>query len=265
MKKKLLLRIASFLQEMRTNLGLTIRDFASALDVSPGSITAYLAGRELPSLDVVVKIARLGGVSMDELINSDKEPKKNIVVTAQKNSVIGAVAGGNIGTVHIHNNTTERHTHQYTYQPGDMTEVQAAELTRIINEIVELEAKLKQRPKKHGSVWAAFKRHFKLVNYRKFPAERFSEAKAYLERWRGRLKGMKSFAAKAPDDFRKAMYRDINTIAKVELRWTKQDLDAWVFDKHAKVSLRELDDAELRLVKQRLVTMKINKRKSKVE
>ena len=55
------------LQNARSKAGMTCREMGAKAGVSGSTIFAYECGRVLPSLTVAVRLAKILGISMDEL------------------------------------------------------------------------------------------------------------------------------------------------------------------------------------------------------
>lgn len=189
-------------------------------------------------------------------ISKPKKPheKKEVVVNISGNATVG----GGFVCGDVYQNTTVKKFFKYTYQEGDLKEEQAAKIKQMVDDIVELEKITKRTPKTYAAVWSAFKKNFKVANYRKIREDDYDKAVAYLQRWRGRLKMSKSLPKKEPDLYRKKRYGDIFAISKNELGWTKKDVDNYIFDVYHVSSIRELSDKELENLYQRINVMKRN-------
>ena len=59
---------------LRQKHGLRQAELAALLNISPSAVGMYEQGRRLPSLNMVVRVSRTFGVSVDYLL-TDKEPK----------------------------------------------------------------------------------------------------------------------------------------------------------------------------------------------
>lgn len=99
-------------------------------------------------------------------------------------------------------------------KPGieHITDEQAAELHRLVDDIETLEGKLKQRPKPRAAIWKALNTRFKTPKYRLLKLERYDDAVKYLRQWIGRLSSARSAPRKDGDwRRRKIAYIKINT------------------------------------------------------
>jgi transcriptional regulator with XRE-family HTH domain len=250
-------RISNFLKQILEQYQLTQRDLAVILGIDAGRLSAYVKGRELPRLSVAARIAEIGGVTLDELIKTNKPPeRKDVFVSvgsvSGNGNIVGSIAGGD-----IYLNTTVKKTYKYEYQKGDLLEAQAAKLTQLVNEIVELEKEVKRKPKSHAAVWNALKRKFNVAYYRKIREEDFPAAEAYLMMWRGRLTRPLKRIDNA--EYRKMRYKSIFTMAQKNLGWTKNDVDNYIYELYNKDSIRDITDKELENLYQRIYAMKTKK------
>lgn len=123
---------------------------------------------------------------------------------------------------------------------------QKAALKRRVNEIVETEGKLKQKPKRHATVWAALNRHCKVTTYAEISADDYEKARSYLDQWLGRLNSARSAPVKNGDAWRQRKYRYIQVNAKSDE--DRGALDSYLDRKFGATSLSELDNNELETV-----------------
>ncbi|MCF6432939.1 hypothetical protein [Leisingera sp. MMG026] len=120
---------------------------------------------------------------------------------------------------------------------------QKAALKQRVDEIVETETKLKQKPKRHAAVWGALNRHCKVTTYAEIAAEDYEKARVYLDQWLGRLNSARSAPVKNGDAWRQRKYRYIHVNAKSEE--DRAALDLYLDRKFGVTSLAELDNNEL--------------------
>ncbi len=243
-------RLSTFIEYILIHYGLTQRDLAALLGTGPGRLSAYLHGKELPKLDVVVKLAEIGGLTVDDLLKTDKAPiSKEVVVTGDSNIVAGGSGTVNINApVHtgdVYQNTTIKRTFKYVYKPGDLTDEQASVIKGLVDEIVGWEKQVKQKPSSHAAVYNALKKRYKVVYYRNIHENIFSEAVGYLKKWKGRLMGAASAPKKAEDKWRKDRYKGIFSASKNDLKWTKQDVDNYILAQYGVPSIRDLTNDQL--------------------
>lgn len=66
--------IGSQIALLRQKHGLRQAELAALLNISPSAVGMYEQGRRLPSLNMVVRLSRTFGVSVDYLLTG-KEPK----------------------------------------------------------------------------------------------------------------------------------------------------------------------------------------------
>jgi len=254
-------RVKTFITQLLTEYDLKQQELADELGVSLGRFAAYAKGKEMPRIEVLMKLAEIGGLSMDDLLKTDKAPERKVISISVKGKQVGAVAGGDMKNVTIHqgdvyHNSTVKKVYKYSYEPGDLTEKQAAKIKQLVDEIVDLERITKRNAKTHAAVYSSLKKRFKVAYYRKIGEKNFDKVIAYLQGWKGRLKMTKSFVHKAPDEYRKKRYADIFTIAKKELGWTKGDVDNYIYEIYQVTSIRDLDVKLLENLYQRMNAMK---------
>ena len=60
------------LKEKRIEKGMLQKDVAKVLQISESSICLYEKGKRTPPLDVLIKLSRLYGCSIDELVKEEK-------------------------------------------------------------------------------------------------------------------------------------------------------------------------------------------------
>lgn len=236
-------RIALFLQHLLTNYEMRQQDLADLLGISLGSLAGYLAGKEMPRIEVLVKLSEIGGVTVDDILKKDDpETKDTISVNSSKNvTVIGGVVHGDFN----YNQPAKKIYYKYTYQPGDLTEEQAAKILDLANQIAHRERTVKKHSKTQAAILGSLKKKFKVAYYRKIGEGNYDKAVTYLEQWRGRLARSKQFPKKDEDAFRKDRYGAVFGIAKNELGWSKKDVDDYIYDKFGVTSIKDLDSSQL--------------------
>lgn len=235
-------RISNFLQQLMRDLGDTQERLANRLGVPKTSLQGYLKGTNIPGIDVLVRLAELGNITLDDLVKTDKPPKvshPHIVVSNSQNTHI---AGGD-----IHINSHIKRVTQYSPSPHDITGEQANKLKDKVNEIVELEQKVKKKPKTYGAIWNALNRKMGVTYYREIKKDQFEKAMLYLNQWAGRLK--KGLKRTDEDEWRKETQKAIFAAARNQLRWTKDALDAYIYERYGKESIRDLSKEELEQLK----------------
>ena len=235
-------RISSFINQLLTDYGIRQVDLAKMLGIKQGRLSGYLLGKEIPRVEILLRLAEIGGVTMDELLKTEKPPQKkeiSINIYAGNQSQIG----GGIVYGDVYQDTIVRKVYKYIYQPGDLTEEQAARLKELVDDIVNLEKTVKRSPKSHAAVYNALKRYFKVAYYRKIRQEDFKKAELYLMRWRGRL--TKPLKRKEPDAYRKRRYASIFSRLKNQFGWTKNQVDKYILTEFGVPSIRDLTDDQL--------------------
>jgi transcriptional regulator with XRE-family HTH domain len=67
-------RFGEKLRTLRKRRGMTMRELAEALDLhSHGSISDFESGRSRPSIELIIKVADLFSVSLDQLLRDEVE------------------------------------------------------------------------------------------------------------------------------------------------------------------------------------------------
>ena len=173
-----------------------------------------------------------------------------------KGAIYGQVAGGDIINNHIERIEIlgEAHLHMpapvrlqtkvvVPHGPQHISDDQAALLSRLVREIVELEKRQKQKPKGFQAVWLGVNAHCRVTQYRLIPAESFEKAEKYLRQWIGRLNSMASAPVADNDAWRKRRYAyiKINTKGDEGSAW----LATYLTRTFGKTTLTDLDDPGL--------------------
>jgi len=233
-------RISSVLKSLLRELGETQEGLATRIGVTKSNLQGYLKGTSLPRIDVLMRLADLAGITIDELLKKD-DPRINVnhgagINISNSNNV--AIAGRD-----IFQNTTVKRTNHYVPGPDDISGEQANQLKEYVNNIVELEQSVKQKPKTYGAVWNALNRKMGVTYYREIKAYQFESAKLYLMQWAGRLK--RSLKRTDEDTFRKERQKAIFAAARNQLGWTKEALDGYILECYGKESIRDLTKKEL--------------------
>jgi len=70
-------RISSILNELLKELGETQEGLASRLGIAKSNLQNYLKGVNVPSIDVILKISELAGITTDQLLK-ENNPKMNV-------------------------------------------------------------------------------------------------------------------------------------------------------------------------------------------
>ncbi len=74
------MNIGENIYKYRTSSGMSQTDLANALEVSRQSVSKWENNSAVPDLDRIVKMSRLFGVTLDELVFGNKgEPKKEVI------------------------------------------------------------------------------------------------------------------------------------------------------------------------------------------
>jgi len=240
--------IAIRIVEERAKLGFSQRDFANQLLVSGETVRRYEIGEREMGVEFLARAAALGvdvqyvltGVASKNKAEVEAAIQPSMAINGSTN-VIGIVQNG----ATVNQIKTDRHvtTIKAEVKPGDehITQAQAAKLTAIVNEIVVLEAKLKQQPKSHRSVWGTLNAHMGVTRYLLIPAIGFEKAEKYLRQWMGRLNSMSSAPIKDGDAWRKRKYAYI----KINSKDDPDSVDKYIAKNFSASSLSDLSNDEL--------------------
>ncbi|MBK8508782.1 MAG: ORF6C domain-containing protein [Candidatus Competibacter sp.] len=129
------------------------------------------------------------------------------------------------------------------YHPDErhIAQEQAATLKRLVEEIVNLEKRVKQRPKGYGVVWSSLNQRFKVNSYVLIARDDYPAAEKYLRMWIGRLSSGKSAHYKDPD-WRDRKRRFIFANTKGALDGRRR---AYMLERFATDRFNALDDAQV--------------------
>lgn len=248
--------IAIRLVEERVRHGFSQADFAEKTGLSREGLRLYETGQRGMSAEFLAEAASLGVdvqyvlVGLRSLNFAEVESVKVPRVVGAQGSVQGNVVGQVQSGAVVHQIHTQRHVTRTVAQvkPGDehITEAQASTLRGLVDQIVEKESLLKQKPRTHRSVWAALNAHCKVTRYRLIPAADFERARKYLDQWIGRLGSMATAPIKDGDEWRKRRYAYIKINSK-SLEDTNALL-AYIKRNFSATSLTELDNQQLEQV-----------------
>lgn len=61
-------KLKKSLREYLDNNKLTQRELAEKLDITEAAVSRYVTGTRIPSLETVIRIARVTGISLDEMV-----------------------------------------------------------------------------------------------------------------------------------------------------------------------------------------------------
>ena len=243
------------LVEERTRLGYSQADFAHQTNVSREALRLNEIGKSGMSAEFLARAAQLGldvqyvviGIRSNNQPITEKETKSsnNQSVSGDHNNVV--YGNGTINSGTINNVTTEKYITKTKaiIEPNEkhINDDMARKLKDLVDEIVMLESKMKQKPKGFQAVWATLNRHCGVTTYRLIPLELYDKAETYLRKWIGRLTSTKSAPKKLANDWRKKKYAFIKTnVSKYGLEvWEKEHLQ----ERYAVGSITELSNDQL--------------------
>ncbi len=130
---------------------------------------------------------------------------------------------------------------------GVIDAAQKAELQRLVKEWVTARQQVRRGGFTYAAAWGAFNAAMAVNKYDELPMDRFGDARSWLMRQMGILKGMKSAPKRLPN------WRN-STIAAIKARCRNQLGDqyayiAFIGDRFGKQSLTQLADDELQKTK----------------
>ncbi|MDD5297643.1 MAG: helix-turn-helix transcriptional regulator [Rhodocyclaceae bacterium] len=242
--------IAVRLAEERTRVGYSQVAFARELGISREGLRQYETGQSGISGEFLAKAASLGvdvqyvltGIRSANAPEAERALRPSVHVTGSgtANVVQFAQPGS---TVNINHNprVVNRTVVEVAHGDGHISDEQAATLTRLVNEIVELEKQLKKKPGSFRSVWGSVNAHCGVTQYRLIPAETFGKAENYLRQWIGRLNSMASAPVADNDTWRKRKYAYIKINTKDDAAW----LTAYLKKAFHTESIADLSDDDL--------------------
>lgn len=236
--------IGAKIKGVREDLDLSPKEFGALGGISQAQQYRIESGERVPDLLYLAKIKAACNISVDSLLLGDavcsafKSGRAAVTVNGNHN----IVAGGNVQQI-----KTERVVHRTVadVKPGDehISDKEAAVLTGLVNDVVELEAKLRKDPKGHRAVWGSLNSHCDVPKYRLIKSEDFGKARLYLNQWLARLNAMPSASVKTPETWRKSKYSYIKANTKEPAR--AQALAEYIKRYFQAESLADLSDEEL--------------------
>lgn len=235
--------------EERTRLGYSQANFAHQTDISREALRLNELGRSGISAEFLGRAAQLG-VDVQYVItgvraqlDNTSTPTQQNVEGSNNNVIYGEKGIINSGT--INNITTEKYTTKTkaVVSPDErhISEETARRLQDLVKEIVELEQKVKAKPKTFQAVWASLNKHCGVTTYRLIPIENAEKAVSYLRKWIGRLSSSKSAPKKVGNEWRSKKYAYIKINTKGLESWLKEHLQT----KYSVGSITELSDDQL--------------------
>lgn len=235
--------IALRLRLERERLEFSQKDFAAKIGVTRETMRKWENGLSAPTAEALA-IAHAMGMDILYVVTGEN---RSGTPRAEKQTI-------NIGSVQGVGAATEGSTVINTFKnmqktiaevkPGELhiTDEQAATLQRLVDDIVNLEKKLKKKPSSHRAVWGTLNRFCKAPSYRLIKIDDFKKARQYLDMWIGRLNSMSSAPVKDGDNWRKRKYAYIHVNAKEQA-----DKDALLkyIKKYGATSISQLSNEQL--------------------
>ncbi|MDO4434004.1 MAG: ORF6C domain-containing protein [Alysiella sp.] len=247
--------VADRLIAERVRLGYSQADFARQIDVSRNTLRTYELGHSNIPSNILIRMGSIGVDVLYVLFNIKNEQiasnlaekvrdegKSRADVFINNSSLSHSVLAGKGATVNqIH---TTHHTTKTIAEvkPGQehITDQQASEIQKLVDDIVTIEANVKQKPRNHRAVWTALNRRMKVPSYRLIKLEQFDDALKYLRSSIGRLMASATARKKMPEnEWRNRKYRFIHASFK-----EFPELEEW-FKKHIAGKFKVQSKADL--------------------
>lgn len=141
-------------------------------------------------------------------------------------------------------------------EPGvkHITDSQRVVLQGLVDDIVELEKKVRKSPKGYQSVWRSLNSHCHASQYMLITIENYDKAEKYLRQWIGRLNSSASASVADNDTWRKRRYAyiKINTSTKSDEEW----LLVYLQKNFNVASLADISDDDLEKIYRMVVSRK---------
>jgi len=246
--------IAIRLTEERARMGYSQAGFARQLDITRQGLRLYEIGQHDMSSGFLAKAAALGldvqyvltGIKSANLAEAERNAQPEPVAAV---SIGGNVSGMVVGTAHAGATVNLVNTPRFVtktkaeVKPGaeHITEEQAARLTALVKDVVELEERTRKAPKSYRAVWAALNAHCGVTRYRLIAAADYAKAEKYLYMWIGRLNSSAKAATSDNDTWRKRRFAYIKINTKDDEEW----LAAYLKKTFKASSIKELADDDL--------------------
>lgn len=174
-----------------------------------------------------------------------KSNKSSDAVLVRHNIIEGDFSANGDVLVGGNKIVTAKHTTRTlnTPPPGSVSEAQAQTIRSYINALGEIESK-RLGFKSHGLVTNQFKKKFGVTSYKNIPSTSFDEAIKYLER-RIKISEKEALSKGLMPIERNDFIKRIQTICRIELRWTDPIRREKLRERYGKTSLADLTMTQL--------------------
>jgi len=180
------------------------------------------------------------GKHVKEIKKKKKNPNVDKSIKIGNNSNVFA----NNGDVYQNTRVTKKVVIQK--EPDDISEEQAAEIKKIVDDIVKYETSVTDKIIRqcYWNTWTALNRRMKVTSYHKIKKFQFEKAKKYLISYKGRLK--RQFKPVSSEQFKRDRYTAIYTAAKNNHGLTETEIKDYLYEHYQVKSLKDLslDDLE---------------------
>ena len=181
---------------------------------------------------------------VDLVRKAAKKPRKPRAKPAPSVSIEGDHNIVGDGNTVIHARTVRR-VNRIDPTKSELTEAQKMRLRELLNTWIDAHntIRVRARPLTHAAAWSSFQRKFSVTSYHYLPAERYEEARKWLQRQRAQIDNMKT----APKHDERWRHR---TIVYIKARSKNQLCNEYAYlpyisSRFGKTSLADLTDEEL--------------------
>lgn len=252
------IKIAHYIQVLLERLNISQKKLAELLEISPSRLSSYLHAKEIPGIEILIRLADLGEITIDDLVKGENEieiPQEKINKIVKHININGDhnIYGSN-NTVNI-SPTIKEKIEVKSDDKIHISEEEAQKIKELVDLIVQIEKTVSKKPKNHSAVWGAFKKKFKITHYRLLKKDEYEASEKYLYNWIGRLKSLLKDTNE--DEYRKKTYAGIFARMKM-IGWVKSDLTNYLMAKYEVDSLKDLNTDDLKKVYSYIFSKKQN-------
>lgn len=215
--------IAIRLVEERGRIGYSRVSFARELGISGETLRLYEIGKSALNAEVLAKAVALGvdvqyvlaGIRSNNVAEAERaaQPTVHQAHGGAGNVLhLANIHGGTFNVIHSPRDAPASNSPTKSAE-NYVSESQADQLSDLVHEVVDLEARFKAKPSSYRAVWAALNAHCSVTRYTQIASSDYPKAEKYLRQWITRLNAL---APSPPADnkawrTRKIAYIKINT------------------------------------------------------
>lgn len=196
-----LIDIAMNLIDERERLGYSRKNFAAQTNISGESLRLYETGKVNMSAEFLLAATRLGvdiqyiftGVRSENLhlVQEKNTDQLNKNIQNIGNLISGTVSNSVIAT----SGTVVHHVGQKcscTTPPQEIKiqyidDLQIEKLQALVKEIIEIENRVRKKPRSARSVWQSLYAHCHTSSYKTIESQNYQKAELFLKKWIGQL------------------------------------------------------------------------------